>query len=135
MIKKKAYSLVELLVGLLIISIIIGMSISTVFSSGNNGENTIKVKESITRIILLEEDIFAKTGEFQSVDLTSVTTYPNNFITTKENGLKWGLIEDSTIKIIKITCVDESVGFNLALTKDSADYSYNSCTDKKIKKA
>jgi len=129
---KKAYTLIQLLLTLIFVSIIFKMAVVSVLQPNLNLDSSLRIKEHIKQFIKFENDIFLKTSQYETVDTTVINKYPNNILKTKENNISFGFLEDSTIQVVKIDCADDTKGFNMAVIYKNKTYRYNSCTDLRI---
>jgi len=129
---KKAYTLIQLLLTLIFVSIIFKMAVISVLQPNLNLDSSLRIKEHIKQFIKFENDIFLKTSQYETVDTTVIDKYPNNILKTKENNISFGFLEDSTIQVVKIDCEDDTKGINMAVIYKNNSYKYNSCTDLRI---
>ena len=129
---KKAYTLIQLLLTLIFVSIIFKMAVVSVLQPNLNLDSSLRIKEHIKQFIKFENDIFLKTSEYETVDQIFIDKYPNNILKTKENEISFGFLEGSTIQVEKIDCNDDTKGFNMAVIYKNETYKYNSCTDLRI---
>lgn len=134
--KKKGYSLIELLITMSILSMLMSISIGPMITAQSNIDKTISFKESLARIIRIENNNFLNNSYFETVN-NNVNSYPDNFVFTDQNNYKYGIPEYSNLVIKRLTCSDDSLGFLAKLTTNEymdLGFQFNSCTDKKISK-
>lgn len=127
---KKAFSLIELLFSLIILSALFSIAAPN-FIEKNYYEQSLKAKEELSNAIKTQLSFFEKNQKFLDFEETKSTSMNINI-----EYISFALNKDHKLLSETQNCDNGTIGLYMKLTfEQDRKYEYNSCTDKIIVRA
>jgi len=133
--KKKSFSLIEVLYGLTVLSIIASISFIS-FSKQINQDKIIELKKSGIRALKAQDQYYEKNGNYDNVDETTVDSTEKVY---GDNGTLFHLTEGYIFQTSPISCDDGTTGVYIKMQDPKIEtylrenyIEYNSCEDTAI---